>query len=633
MPRKSLVVSITLVVCFVSFILLQPGARSSASMQQPELEIHYINVGWGGSVLVKGPDGTTVLLEAGNTGKGSGKVVPYLQSIGIVPADGIDYTIAGHQHCDHIGGLDEVINAGYDVHVKNYYNGSSNTSSCVTQWNAAAATTTAGAPVTMPIGAVIPLGNGATLTAVAVNGNLVGGGSVPVSDENDRSIAVLIKYGGFDYLWASDLGGGNIDQSCTGRFTSSQTDVESSVIQAISPGGASPLISAGGIDAIHVNHHGSESSTNMNWMNLSRPAVALIGTGAGQSAGWDFPRIDVVEHVLLAQATACITAPPALVLQTEEGAPTGSLTSFAGFCVGDIKLTTDGVSSFTVAGDGQVTEGPNEVAAAGLPRSFALDDVTVADEVAPTTAITSPANGATVSGAIEVDASASDNVAVTKVEFYLDGVLQSTDTSSPYSWMWDTTTAAEGAHSLSSKAYDAAGNVGTSTAVSVTVNAGLDISNWSIIQANSSRTFVIPAGTVIPANGYVVIGRDATKQQFEAFWRGGTPLPSNALYINSAGAFPVINGSENYTLKNASGTTVDGTTISMAAGAGQSIQRKDPCLAAGVSSSWNILASTAGTPGSGAGAGCAKGVVINEFSDATGTGNFVFEFVELHYDK
>jgi len=40
-----------------------------------------------------------------------------------------------------------------------------------------------------------------------------------------------------------------------------------------------------------------------------------------------------------------------------------------------------------------------------------------------------------------------------------------------------------------------------------------------------------------------------------------------------------------------------------------------------------------GYPRAGAGTGCAKGVVINEFSDAEGTGNFIFEFVELHYDK
>src|SRR5438094_10163573 len=117
------------------------------SLFAQQLEIHYIDVGWGGSVLVKGPDGTTVLMEAGNTGKGTQYVVPYLQSIGVLPASGLDYMIGGHQHCDHIGGLDEVINAGYNVRVKNYYNGSTTSSTCVTGWNSAAATTTAGAPV------------------------------------------------------------------------------------------------------------------------------------------------------------------------------------------------------------------------------------------------------------------------------------------------------------------------------------------------------------------------------------------------------------------------------------------------------------------------------------------------------
>ena len=93
----------------------------------------------------------------------------------------------------------------------------------------------------MPVGTVIQLGNGAKITCIARNGSIIGGGSVAVTDENDRSIALLIKYGGFDYLWASDLGGGS--DSCTGRSTA-QLDVETSVIQAISPGGANPLISA-----------------------------------------------------------------------------------------------------------------------------------------------------------------------------------------------------------------------------------------------------------------------------------------------------------------------------------------------------------------------------------------------------
>ncbi|HEY6139916.1 MAG TPA: protease pro-enzyme activation domain-containing protein [Thermoanaerobaculia bacterium] len=104
-----------------------------------------------------------------------------------------------------------------------------------------------------------------------------------------------------------------------------------------------------------------------------------------------------------------------------------------------------------------------------------FDDVVVntstPDTTAPTTSITAPANGATVSGtAVSVTASASDNVGVTKVEFYLDGTLKSTDTTSPYAWTWDSTTAANGSHSLVSKAYDAAGNVGTSATITVTVS-------------------------------------------------------------------------------------------------------------------------------------------------------------------
>lgn len=337
------------------------------------LEIHYIDVGWGGSVLVKGPDGTTVLLEGGDTGKGTAKIVPYLQSIGITATQGLDYTVVGHQHCDHMGGLDEVINAGYDVHVANYYNGSSNTSTCVTSWNAAAGGTTAGVPVQMGVGTQILLGAGARITCVARNGAIIGGGSVSVSDENDRSIALLVQYGGFDYLWASDLGGGSIDNACTGRSTS-QVDVETSVVTAISPGGAQPMISAGGIDVLHCNHHGSESSTNKNWMNFARPAVGLVSVGGGQTTGWDLPRIDSLEHVLLAQATGCITAPAAQVFQTSEGAPAGALTSHAGYCVGNITVSTDGVSTFTVSGDGAVSQGPNEVVASGLPKTYALDE-------------------------------------------------------------------------------------------------------------------------------------------------------------------------------------------------------------------------------------------------------------------
>jgi beta-lactamase superfamily II metal-dependent hydrolase len=612
-----------IVVSLVVFLL-------AVSLSAQNLEIHYIDVGWGGSVLVKGPTGVTVLLEAGDTGRGTSYVVPYLKSIGIQPANGLDYMIGGHQHCDHIGGLDEVINAGYNVRSKNYYNGSSYSSSCATQWNTAAASTTAGAPVAMPVGTVISLGNGAKITCIARNGSIIGGGSVPVTDENDRSIALLIQYGGFDYIWASDMGGGS--DACTGRSTA-QLDVESSVIQAISPGGAFPLITAGGIDLLHVNHHGSESSTNPTYFNMAKPALAIIGVGDGQTSGWDLPRIDVVDHVLLGGSSSCVTAPPAFVLQTEDGAPSGVGMSHSGYCVGNIKVTTDGLSIFTVSADGAVHQGVNELSAAGLPRSFTLDNVGGGGDVTPpATSITAPLAGATVSGTTTVTASASDNVGVTKVEFYLDGALQSTDTSSPYSWSWNTTTATNGAHTLTSKAWDAALNFKLSTGVGVTVSNSLpiDIGNWQLVQANSTLTYTIPAGTSIASKGYVIVARNATKAAFQTYW--GVTLAANVVYINSGDTMPQINGSETYTLKNASGTTIEGATVAMDAAGGSRFQRAT-CGAIGTLSSWTKGASSTGTPGTGGLATCNRGAFINEFSDALGTGNYVYEFIELFNDR
>jgi chitodextrinase len=92
------------------------------------------------------------------------------------------------------------------------------------------------------------------------------------------------------------------------------------------------------------------------------------------------------------------------------------------------------------------------------------------DTTPPTVSLTSPSNNATVSSIVSVAATASDNVGVTKVEFYLDGALKATDNATPFTWSWNTASSTNGSHTLSAKAYDAAGNSGVSTNVSVTVS-------------------------------------------------------------------------------------------------------------------------------------------------------------------
>ncbi|HEY2346424.1 MAG TPA: Ig-like domain-containing protein [Xanthomonadaceae bacterium] len=101
------------------------------------------------------------------------------------------------------------------------------------------------------------------------------------------------------------------------------------------------------------------------------------------------------------------------------------------------------------------------------------------------------------SGTITLSATASDNVGVARVEFYVDGVLKSTDTTSPYSATLDSTTLANGSHTLTAKAYDAANNVGTSTAVSFSVNNGgsgdTTPPTASVSESGSSGTITLSA--------------------------------------------------------------------------------------------------------------------------------------------
>ncbi|MCH8303652.1 MAG: lamin tail domain-containing protein [Candidatus Marinimicrobia bacterium] len=282
---------------------------------------------------------------------------------------------------DHIGGIDDIIKAGYNINNKVYDNGSPKTTSTITDYRNAASTTTAGSPTRFQPGEFIDLGDGARITCIASRGEVIGIGEISgaTESENDMSVVLLIEYGNFDYILGGDLGGGKNDYSCTGRSTA-QSNVETSVARAITPDGPTPLLSEEGVDVLHVNHHGSESSTNSDYMNLLKPEVATINVGSGQGYNWYHPRKDVVDNVLFANVPCIEASPVKAVYQTEEGSPFGATTSTSGYAVGDIIITTDGLTEYMISGSGMVSQGPNEVVAAGLPKVYPIDEIGSSDD-------------------------------------------------------------------------------------------------------------------------------------------------------------------------------------------------------------------------------------------------------------
>ena len=122
----------------------------------------------------------------------------------------------------------------------------------------------------------------------------------------------------------------------------------------------------------------------------------------------------------------------------------------------------------------------------------------VVDTTPPSVSVTYPANGSTVSGYVNVQASASDNVNVTKVEFYVDNVLRSADTSVPYGWT--NTNVSNGARTLLVKAYDAAGNIGTAMITVTVANVIADVTPPAIFISSPSNGAIVSGAISIDAS-------------------------------------------------------------------------------------------------------------------------------------
>jgi serine protease len=192
-----------------------------------------------------------------------------------------------------------------------------------------------------------------------------------------------------------------------------------------------------------------------------------------------------------------------------------------------------------------------------------------------TTPPTVSASESGTSGTITLSATASDNVGVTKVEFYVDNVLKGTDTTSPYSMTLDSTTLSNASHSLTAKAYDAANNVGTSSAVSFTINngttsnvlqngVGVTISD-SVVNHQQNWTMAVPAGAtnlVFSMSGgtgdpdlYVKFGSAPTLTSYDCRPYVSGPAESCPITTAQAGTYYVMVN----TYAAYSGTTLKGS--------------------------------------------------------------------------
>ncbi|MDO8537635.1 MAG: Ig-like domain-containing protein [archaeon] len=122
----------------------------------------------------------------------------------------------------------------------------------------------------------------------------------------------------------------------------------------------------------------------------------------------------------------------------------------------------------------------------------------------PVIAITSPTSGQSISGTVNITATASDNVGVTRVDFYLNNFFIGSDTTSPYSFSWITPDATmNGSHVFKATAFDARGNDASSQVnVGVANKAPTDEKSLFIAHFDSSATADFSVGDKFPSTNF-----------------------------------------------------------------------------------------------------------------------------------
>ncbi|MBY7142738.1 MBL fold metallo-hydrolase [Virgibacillus sp. NKC19-3] len=220
-------------IMFFSIFAVQPIQIHSESQQ--DMQVHFIDVGQGDSMFIQTPSDKTILIDGGPPESGK-KVVSYLEDHQI---DEIDLIIATHPDIDHIGGLPyvmenidvgQILDSGKLYSTKTY-------AKYVNQIRKQ------GIPIKIAekneLLKVDPL-----LTIRVLNSY------EKEKDNNQSSIVLKITYDDIDFLLMSDVG---IEQE---KELMEDNELQSEVIK--------------------VGHHGSNTSSSLEFLQEVNPEVALL---------------------------------------------------------------------------------------------------------------------------------------------------------------------------------------------------------------------------------------------------------------------------------------------------------------------------------------------------------------------
>ena len=272
-----------------------------------------------------------------------------------------------------------------------------------------------------------------------------------------------------------------------------------------------PISAASGLVVLAADdhtHHYVHNAISVGGPDLIPPTV----TGTSPASGASNVSVTTSVSATFSEAMASATISTSTFLLTDTTS-SSSVPGTVAYSSGTNTATFSpsaplaGGHSFTATvrgGAGGVTDLAGNPLAADVTWSFSTAQP---DGTPPNVQLTAPSDGATVSGSsVTLSATASDNVAMDRVDFLVNGNVVATDTATPYTYSWNSTTVANGPATITARAVDTSGNAATSSAT-VTVSNVIgpiftdgfetgDFSNWSLVRTGGDGTATVQSGTV-----------------------------------------------------------------------------------------------------------------------------------------
>lgn len=219
------------------------------------LQVHFLNVGQGDSILIQSPNNKWMLIDGGAKGEGN-NIVTYMRELGVTK---LDYVVATHPDADHIGGLISVLNS---ISIKEFIDsGKIHTSQTFEEM--LSLIEVKNIKYTLPsTGDMIAFDSEVKLEVLHANQE--------ANDNNDASLVLKLTYGEVSFLFVGDAG-----IELENEILRDNVDVQATILKA--------------------GHHGSNTSSSAGFLQAVNPEVTILSYGEDNKYG--HPHIEVTNEL------------------------------------------------------------------------------------------------------------------------------------------------------------------------------------------------------------------------------------------------------------------------------------------------------------------------------------------------